>query len=152
MVSEVKEEGEGEGAERALPPIFHVLEPPMQHMSTRIRWYHALGYKPAEIQKRTGVLYQQVRNVITTQPKRAAREDLPPLEIRLAELDDDFEAMDKHHLELQMAAARDEARKAAARARSGAARRKKGPAGDGYHVALPGEVEEGEVDEITEQE
>ena len=134
---------------RALPPIHHVLEPPMQHMSTRIRWYHALGYKAVEIQKRTGVLYQQVRNVIHTQPKRAAREDLPPLVIELVELDDDLEAMDKHHFGLQMAAQRDQDRRAAARARSGAGRKRpvtpSSGAGDGE------KEEEEEVDEITEQ-
>lgn len=127
--------------ERALPPIHHIREPHMQHMSTRIRWYFALGYKAVEIQKRTGVLYQQVRNVIHTQPKRAAREDLPPLVIEVLELDDDLEAMDKHHFEIQMAAQRDQGRKAAARARNGASKRT-----EIAHLGL----EADETDEITE--
>lgn len=110
----------------------------MQHLSTRIRWYFALGYKPAEIQKRTGVLYQQVRNVITTKPKRAAREDLPPLVVEVVEVDDDLEAMDKHFLEQEMAAQRISDRKQRAKDRWSA--RSNG---------VP--LEEDEVDEITEQ-
>lgn len=138
----------------ALPPIHHIKEPPMQHTSTRIRWYHSLGYKPAEIQKRLGVLYQQVRNVITTIPKRAAREDLPPPVIELMELDDDLEAMDKHHMELQMAAQRDQDRKNRAKQRTGAIRRQDRDARLKQLVAerfpVAGEVDEDEVDEITE--
>lgn len=115
----------------------------MQHTSTKIRWYAALGYKPAEIQKRLGVLYQQVRNVMTTVPKRAAREDLPPLVIELLAIDDDLEAMDKHHLEAQMAAQRIEDRKNRARAVATRGRRTR----EAHALA----DKEEEVDEITEQ-
>jgi predicted transcriptional regulator len=93
---------------RNLPPIHRIKEPAMKHMSTRIRWYHKLGYTVGEIHNGLGVRYQQVRNVVTTEPKRAAREDLPPLKIELLELDDDHEAMDKHHLEAEMRAQRAE--------------------------------------------
>lgn len=91
---------------RGLPPIGRIKEPEMFHMSTRIRWYAGLGYTVGEIHKRLGVRYQQVRNVLTTTPKRAAREDLPPFIIEVMALDDDFEAMDKHFLEQEMAAQR----------------------------------------------
>jgi hypothetical protein len=94
--------------ERNLPPIHRIKEPPMKHMSTRIRWYRALGYKVGEISNALGVRYQQVRNVSVTEPKRAAREDIPPLTIELLQLDDDHEAMDKHHLEAEMRAQRSE--------------------------------------------
>lgn len=101
----------GEGAVgRNLPPIHRLKAPEMEHMSTRIRWYHALGYTVGEIHKFLGVRYQQVRNIVTTTPKRAAREDVPALVIQLWEVDDDLEAMDKFHLEAEMAAQRAEHR------------------------------------------
>ncbi|MEB3029694.1 hypothetical protein VJI72_07850, partial [Parvimonas micra] len=56
---------------RALPPIHRVKPPEMHHMSTKIRWYIALGYTVGEVSKFLGLRYQQVRNVATTTPKRA---------------------------------------------------------------------------------
>ena len=94
--------------ERTLPPIHRVKEPHMEHMSTRIRWFAGLGYTVGEIQKFLGLRYQQVRNVVTTIPKRAAREDLPALVLELHELDDDLEAMDKHAMMIEMQAQRGE--------------------------------------------
>jgi hypothetical protein len=95
---------------RALPPISHIKPPPMTHMSTKIRWYGGLGYEVREVANLLGVRYQQVRNVLTTEPKRAAREDVPPYVIELFEVDDDLEAMDKHALEQEMAAQRNQDR------------------------------------------
>lgn len=96
---------------KGLPPISHVLEPEMHHMSTRIRWFHALGYSVREIAGwLPGVRYQQVRNVVVTIPKRAAREDLPALEVKLREVDDDLEAMDKFAAEQEMGIQRQQAR------------------------------------------
>ena len=95
---------------RALPPITHVKPPDMKHTSTKIRWWLGLGYEVREVANLLGVRYQQVRNVGTTEPKRAAREDVPPFIIELFDLDDDLEAMDKHAMEQQMAAIRNERR------------------------------------------
>lgn len=97
--------------QRQLPPISHVKPPDMKHMSTKIRWWLGLGYEVREVANYLGVRYQQVRNVGTTEPKRAAREDVPPYVIELWEVDDDLEAMDKHALEQEMAAQRAEDRK-----------------------------------------
>jgi hypothetical protein len=95
-----------------LPPIHHIKEQgDMKVMSTRIRWYSELGYKVGEISNFLGVRYQQVRNVINTLPKRAAREDLPALVIELLELDNDLEAMDKRAMEMEMAQQRNQDRK-----------------------------------------
>lgn len=130
---------------RALPPIHRVKEPYMQHASTRIRWYQALGYTPLEIHKGLGIRYQQVRNVLNTEPKRATREDLPSLEIETWELDDDADAMASHALDVEMAAQRLEDLKKRASANRAAIRaRKKG--------GEPGSVpdDEDEVDEINE--
>lgn len=61
----------------------------MQHMSTRIRWYAALGYTPSEIYKHLDIRPQQVHNVLKTLPKRAAREDLPELKLVLKDTNED---------------------------------------------------------------
>lgn len=100
---------------KALPPIGHVVEPAMHHMSTRIRWYYALGYSVKEIAGKTGARYQQVRNVVTTEPKRAAREDLPDLTFELAPIEDVFEAMEHQALLDNMGAQRSQARRAPVR-------------------------------------
>lgn len=89
-----------------LPPMHRVKEPPMLYMSTRIRWWAALGYTVKEIHHFLGVRYQQVRNVLGTSPKRAAREDLPSLEIELLEISTDLELMEQAALVENMAAQR----------------------------------------------
>jgi hypothetical protein len=95
-----------------LPPIARIVIPDAAKLtSTKIRWLAALGYEPREIHHKLGVRYQQVRNVLTQPPKRMAREDLPPLEIRLFELGDDLEAMDQHAFQEEMAAHRKESNK-----------------------------------------
>lgn len=96
----------------SLPPIHRIREPHMHHMSTRIRWFKALGYEVKEISAFLGVRYQQVRNVVTTQPKRMAREDLPPLTVELLDLETDLEAMESQALTQQMAAQRSQDRSA----------------------------------------
>lgn len=103
--------------ERALPPIHRLVEPTMQHMSTRIRWYHGLGYKVGEIHNHLGVRYQQVRNVVVNPPKRAMREDIPPLDIVLYELSEDLELMDQQAMEIEMAAQRSQDQKASRKKR-----------------------------------
>lgn len=95
-----------------LPPIHRVREPKMHHMSTRIRWYKGLGYEVKEIASYLGVRYQQVRNVVTTEPKRAAREDLPAFVIELLDLETDLEAMEAQALTVEMAAQRAQDRQA----------------------------------------
>src|SRR3990167_3455303 len=103
----------------ALPPIGHIKPPDMKHMSTRIRWFLGLGYTVKEVSAFLGVRYQQVRNVGTQSPKRAAREDVPPYIIELWEVDDDLEAMEAHALEQQMAAQREQDREARRQSRKG---------------------------------
>lgn len=105
-MSEQPQTGPAEATTPALPPIHRVREPKMAHTSTRIRWFAALGYKPLEIHKLLGVRYQQVRNVLNTEPKRAAREDLPPLTIELYDLSTDLELMEDAALTENMAAQR----------------------------------------------
>lgn len=91
---------------KKLPPIGRIIEPKMQHMSTKIRWYLGLGYEVGEVSRHLGIRYQQVRNVGTTDPKRAAREDVPPYEIRLADLADDIDAIIDAELERSLMAGR----------------------------------------------
>ena len=104
---------------KKLPPMTHVKEPSMAHMSTRIRWWLGLGYQVKEVSNHLGVRYQQVRNVKTTEPKRAIREDIPPLVIELHELDDDLEAMDKAAMIREMTAQRAQDAASRKRARRG---------------------------------
>lgn len=89
-----------------LPPIERVIQPKMQHTSTKIRWYLGLGYEVGEIARFMGVRYQQVRNVGVTDPKRAAREDVPPYEIKLHPLPDDIESIMDAELERSLLAGR----------------------------------------------
>jgi hypothetical protein len=93
---------------RGLPPIHRIKIPEgATIMSTKIRWLRAVGYEVVEIHKFLGVRYQQVRNVLTTQPKRAAREDLPALVVEVIPLtEDNLELMDQHAMEMNMGAQR----------------------------------------------
>lgn len=117
----VKEAREAEEAEQGLnlPPISHIKPPEMRHTSTKIRWYLGLGYTVKEVSGFLGVRYQQVRNVATVEPKRAAREDVPPYIIECWEIADDLEAMADHALDQQMAAQRAQDRENKKRARKG---------------------------------
>lgn len=65
-----------------LPPINLIVVPSTLTKSATIRWLNALGYEVKEIYQFLGIRYQMVRNIINTIPKRAAREDLPPLQVR----------------------------------------------------------------------
>ncbi len=60
-----------------LPPLNMIIIPSTTTKSATIRWLHGLGYSVNEIHKGLGLKYQMVRNIVTTIPKRAAREDLP---------------------------------------------------------------------------
>lgn len=62
-----------------LPPIGMIVITKTKTQSNTIRWLAALGYEIKQISACLGIRYQQVRNIVTTIPKRAAREDLPPL-------------------------------------------------------------------------
>jgi len=108
-----------DAAKKGLPPIGHVKPPEMKHMSTKIRWYLGLGYAVKEVAGMLGVRYQQVRNVATVEPKRAAREDVPPYIIECWEPADDLEAMADHALDIEMAAQREQDREAKRRSRKG---------------------------------
>ena len=71
-----------------LPPLHRLKIPKTATSSARIRWLWALGYPIKDISKGLGIRYQQVRNIINTEPKRATREDMPPLEIELINVED----------------------------------------------------------------
>jgi len=92
---------------RGLPPIGRIKMPEMKIVSTKIRWLTAIGYLAREIAPYLGVRYQQVRNVMSNPPKRAAREDVPPLVVEVLEIsDDNLELMDQHAMLEQLAASR----------------------------------------------
>jgi hypothetical protein len=93
---------------RGLPPIGRIILPAeVKITSTKIRWLSALGYEPREIAPYLGCRYQQVRNVLQNPPKRAAREDLPPLTVKVMRLSDDMlEIADQEAMRQQMAAQR----------------------------------------------
>lgn len=71
-----------------LPPIIRIKIPKTQTQSALIRWLAGVGYQTKDIAKFLDKRYQQVRNILVTQPKRAAREDLPELVIELADMPD----------------------------------------------------------------
>lgn len=106
------EEEEVKLDKRGLPPIGRIKMPEdIKITSTKIRWLSAIGYIPREIAPYLGVRYQQVRNVLSNPPKRAAREDLPPLTVEVLRLTEDMlEVADEEHLRQQMAAQRAEHR------------------------------------------
>lgn len=77
---------------QALPPIESIVPPKTTTKTALIRWYKELGYTVAEISRYLNVRYQQVRNVTTNLPKRAAREDMPELVIVHRDTPDIIEA------------------------------------------------------------
>lgn len=99
---------EKKAGNEALPPIETVVPPKTQTKTALIRWYRAVGYEVAEIARYMNVRYQQVRNVTTNLPKRAAREDLPPLVVEQREVSDLFEAAMDGALEQSLLAGRKE--------------------------------------------
>lgn len=94
-----------------IPPIESIVPPQTTTKSALMRWYVAMGYTVAEISRYMGVRYQQVRNVTTNLPKRAAREDLPPLVRVLRDTSDVFEAAMDGALEASLLADRKERKK-----------------------------------------
>lgn len=84
----VEETEDGKKETRYLPPIYRLQMPETRTKSALIRWLWELGYDVKTISKGLDIRYQQVRNIITTEPKRAAREDLPPLSYELIEVED----------------------------------------------------------------
>lgn len=106
-MSDVETE-EGEVWEGSLPPIEKVVPPSTITKSALIRWYRALGYEVKDISKYMNIRYQQVRNITTNQPKRASREDLPPLKILLREEGDLIDAAMDGALEASLMAGRKE--------------------------------------------
>jgi hypothetical protein len=89
-----------------LPPIHRLKLPETRTQSALIRWLWELGYPVKAIHKGLNVRYQQVRNIVTTEPKRAAREDMPPLRIELAEMEDVVDTLLGQALEADFLAAR----------------------------------------------
>lgn len=110
-------QADGTLVEGHLPPINDILIPSTTTKSALIRWLFALGYQVKEIYPFLGVKYQMVRNITTNVPKRAAREDLPPLEVSYRpETDVLDDAMDAA-LEQSLMQGRKERIKTAAQAR-----------------------------------
>lgn len=102
-----------------LPPIHRIQLPQTKTQSALIRWLWIVGYQVKDISRGLNVRYQQVRNIITTEPKRAAREDMPPLEVCLAELEDVVDTLlgdelERTHLEARKQDVRDQKRRARA--------------------------------------
>lgn len=93
-----------------LPPIVRLRIPKVRTQTAKVRWLWAVGYPIKEIAKGTGIKYQQVRNMIVNQPKRAAREDLPPIPpeapLEMKELVDDIQAIMDDELERSLRAGR----------------------------------------------
>jgi hypothetical protein len=98
--------------EKRLPPIADIVVPKTATKSAMIRWLCAMGYSVKEISASTGIVYQMVRNISLSQPKRAAREDLPPLVIEYREQEDLITAAMDGALDAAMASQRKERKKA----------------------------------------
>jgi hypothetical protein len=141
--SEVEKDVIARDGVTVLPPIHRVKEPKTHHMSTRIRWLWAVGYSVKEIARWTGARYQMVRNVVNTEPKRAAREDLPELKVERLEIGDDWELMGDAALEREMALQRQQDRDRRASGRKNV---------EEDIAALAEGGDDDEVDEITERE
>ena len=106
----------GEAPEpRRVPPIETIVIPDCATKSAKIRWLKAMGYSVKEVANHLGIRYQMVRNIWTSEPKRAAREDLPPLEFVYREEVDDIQAIMDMALEDSLKAERKQ-RKAEQRA------------------------------------
>lgn len=89
-----------------LPPLARLKIPETKTQSAKVRWLAAMGYSVRDISVGTGIKYQQVRNMVTTVPKRAAREDMPPLEVELLDPVDDVQAIMDAELDRSLGAAR----------------------------------------------
>jgi len=96
-----------------LPPIHRLKLPKTTTQTALVRWLVALGYTVAEIHRGTQIRNQQVRNMATSQPKRASREDLPPLVVEVMPLPDEVDAILDDQLDRSMMAQRSEGKKRA---------------------------------------
>lgn len=94
-----------------LPPIGQIVIPKTKTQSNTIRWLAALGYEVKDISAQLGTRYQQVRNIVTTIPKRAAREDLPDLVVEYKPEADPFDDAMDGALEASLLAGRKERQK-----------------------------------------
>lgn len=102
----------GELVKHPLPPINRIKIPSTSTKSATVRWLVQLGYSVGDISNHLGIRYQMVRNIKVTEPKRAAREDLPSLVVEyLPETDEIQDALDGA-LEADMLAARKDRKKA----------------------------------------
>lgn len=100
-----------------LPPLHRIKMPETKTASAKIRWLNRQGYRTKDIAKGLNIRYQQVRNIITTQPKRAMREDLPPDGIELAPMEDIVDQLlgdelERTHLEARKEEKREQRAKA----------------------------------------
>lgn len=95
-----------------LPPIHRIRLPETKTQSALIRWLFRQGYAVKDIHKSLGIRYQQVRNIVTTVPKRAMREDLPPDGIELSEPEDILDTLLGDELERTHLEARKQAKRA----------------------------------------
>jgi len=89
-----------------LPPLVHVKQPDARTWSAKIRWALEMGWSVKEVAAGWGLRYQMVRNVKVTEPKRAAREDIPPLEYELLDPVNDVQAIMDAELDRSLAAGR----------------------------------------------
>ena len=83
---------DGSRVQGSLPLLKDIVIPPAKTKSHTIRWLWAVGYTVQQISNGIGIKYQMVRNIAYSEPKRAAREDLGSLDIRLkkeVDLDDE---------------------------------------------------------------
>lgn len=89
-----------------LPPLHRLKLPKLRTQTALVRWLFELGYEIKDIHKGLNIRYQQVRNMVKTIPKRAAREDLPPLIIELLEMEDVADMLLGEAMERDFASAR----------------------------------------------
>lgn len=96
-----------ESEDSSLPPLKMCKMPEgVRTWSARVRWALAMGWEVKEIANTWGLRYQMVRNVKVTEPKRAAREDMPPLKWELLNPVDDVQAIMDAELDRSLAAGR----------------------------------------------
>lgn len=104
-------------AAKSLPPISDIVVPKTATKSAMIRWLVAMGYSVLDIHHWSGIQYQMVRNIAKSTPKRAAREDLPPLVLEYRQDGDLIDAAIDGALEASLLAERRARKKEEAAAR-----------------------------------
>jgi len=131
--------------ETYLPPIARLKMPKFATATAKVKWLWELGYEVKEISRGIPMKYQQVRNMVVNQPKRAHREDLPPLVVEIMDPVDDIQAILDAELDRSLMAGRKD------RAKTRAANQFLGPEALRGQSGPEAEDEEDWVDEITEQ-